>query len=464
MGKVGLASKQLAEDVLLPALLALLGLLLSFRDLHDILEDVVDVFLDLGFGGGVRMWLEMVVSLFRFVERLLVHVGVRIVGADEVVGWHHPVGIDGVTHGVHHHALHVWICPHVGRGPAILVKGMIRAEQLLGSGKISVLEDGSFLQEDCNLCPFVSQEISSLAELLFHLDCYVDALEGEEEVGPVLGVYVFAHVLGGRSCDLLDYWLNHLHLHGRRGHGREAQEDDWNVGALPLELVVVADHKGPAGRVREEDPEALRGPQPLEYFLCPFVGSRCLADLLVLHERKSGECLYILNYAVVGHELGQICLVEMVGNAPNPELPDEDVARLEAEDLLVGLMLQVLRGILRVGVDREVALVGHRPGGSVAQVLAWVGLGVPFAVVVVLDVHLPGGMVLLELGNDLVGEGLVSPHCDEGVAEEVEFPAGVVTLDDSGWGQEYLTYLREARGYRMFLSVGYSVSRGSCPI
>ena len=251
MGKVGLASEELAENVLLPALLALLGLLLSFRDLHYVLENVVDVFLGLGFGGGVMVWLEMAVSLFRLVKRRLVHVGVGIVGVDEVVGWHHSVWVDGVAHGVHHNALDVWICPHVGRGPSILVMGMIRAEQLLGSGKISVLKDGSFLQEDRNFCSFVSQEISSLTELLFHLDCNVDALEGEEEVGPVLGVYVLAHVLRGRSCDLLDYWLYRLHLHGRRGHGRETQEDDWNVGALPLELVVVADHKGPAGRVRE---------------------------------------------------------------------------------------------------------------------------------------------------------------------------------------------------------------------
>ena len=154
----------------------------------------------------------------------------------------------------------------------------------------------------------------------------------------------------------------------------------------------------------------------------------------------------------------------MVGNAPNPELPDEDIAGLEADDFLVGLILHVLRGIVRVRVNREVAWVGYRAGRSVAQVVAWVGLGVPFAVMVVLDVHLPGGMVLLEVGNNLVGKVLVSPHCDEGVAEEVEFPAGVVALDDSGWGEEYLTYLREARGSRMFLSAGYSVSRGSCPI
>ena len=463
-GKVGLASEEFAEDVLLPALLALLGLLLPFRGLHDVLEDIVDVLFGFGLGCGVMLWLEMAVSLFRLVERLLVHVGVGIVGVDEVVGWHHPVGVDGVTHGVHHHALHIGICPHVGRRPAILVMGIIRAEQLLGSGKISVLENRSFLQENCYLCPLVSQEVSPLAELLFHLYCDVDALEGEEEVGPVLGVDVLAHVLRGWSCDFLNHWLYHLHLDSRRCHGREAQEDDRDVGALPLELVVVAYHEGPAGRVREDDPEAGRSPQSLEYLLCPFVGGRRLADLLVLHESKFGEGLNILNYSIVGHELGQICLVEVVGNAPDPELPDEDVAGLEANDLLVCLRLQMLRGIVRVGVDGEVALIGHRAGGSVAQVGVGVGLGIPFAIVVVLDVHLPGGVVLLEVGNDLVGEVLVAPHSHESVAEEVEFPASVVALDDPGFRQEYLTYLREARGSRIFLSAGYSVSRGSCPI
>jgi hypothetical protein len=55
----------------------------------------------------------------------------------------------------------------------------------------------------------------------------------------------------------------------------------------------------------------------------------------------------------------------------------------------------------------------------------------PFPVEVVLDVHLPGGVLVLELLDEVLGEGLAAIDGDECVAEEVELSASVVALDDS---------------------------------
>lgn len=48
-----------------------------------------------------------------------------------------------------------------------------------------------------------------------------------------------------------------------------------------------------------------------------------------------------------------------------------------------------------------------------------------------LDVHFPAGILLFDFTDDLVGEGVTAFEGDEGVAEEIEFPSSVISLDDS---------------------------------
>lgn len=54
-----------------------------------------------------------------------------------------------------------------------------------------------------------------------------------------------------------------------------------------------------------------------------------------------------------------------------------------------------------------------------------------FFVQIVLDIHLPSGVVFLEALNEVLGEGLVASHGHEGVTEHIESAAGVVAFDDS---------------------------------
>lgn len=84
--------------------------------------------------------------------------------------------------------------------------------------------------------------------------------------------------------------------------------------------------------------------------------------------------------------------------------------------------------------------------------------------VVVLDVHFPGGVLVVKLLDEVLREGLVAVDGDECVAEEVEPSSSVIALDDSGCVMVYLSYLMGARGSMMNLSWLSSKSRGSCPI
>lgn len=70
----------------------------------------------------------------------------------------------------------------------------------------------------------------------------------------------------------------------------------------------------------------------------------------------------------------------------------------------------------------------------------------------------------MEAMDDITCEGLVASHGDEGVAEEVVFPASIVALDDPKSWCCYLTSLSWAMGYRICLSCYSSKSSGSCPI
>ena len=59
---------------------------------------------------------------------------------------------------------------------------------------------------------------------------------------------------------------------------------------------------------------------------------------------------------------------------------------------------------------------------------------------------------MVELLDEVLGEGLAAIDGDECVAEEVELSASVVALDDSECGDGYFSYLMGARGSMMYLS------------
>ena len=53
------------------------------------------------------------------------------------------------------------------------------------------------------------------------------------------------------------------------------------------------------------------------------------------------------------------------------------------------------------------------------------------SVIILLDVHFPGGVIFLKFLNEIVGEGLIALHGDECVAEEIKLAAIVISFDDS---------------------------------
>lgn len=78
-----------------------------------------------------------------------------------------------------------------------------------------------------------------------------------------------------------------------------------------------------------------------------------------------------------------------------------------------------------VGVGRRILLV----------------LGTFVLINIVLDVHFPGGVHLMESRDDVFSKGFVSPHGDKCVAEEVKSSARMITLNDPEYESLYLTSL-----------------------
>ncbi len=78
--------------------------------------------------------------------------------------------------------------------------------------------------------------------------------------------------------------------------------------------------------------------------------------------------------------------------------------------------------MLGVGVVRDGLGIGH-----IDRVI-WSGIAL---FLVKLDVHLPRGVLLLEFVDEVVGEGLVALHGDEGVTKEIESSPCDISLDDS---------------------------------
>ena len=56
----------------------------------------------------------------------------------------------------------------------------------------------------------------------------------------------------------------------------------------------------------------------MEDLFCSFEGSGGLGDLLILDEGKFGEHFYLLDDAIVSHELGHSRLVIVLRNASKP--------------------------------------------------------------------------------------------------------------------------------------------------
>ena len=71
---------------------------------------------------------------------------------------------------------------------------------------------------------------------------------------------------------------------------------------------------------------------------------------------------------------------------------------------------------------------------------------------IIFDIHFPIRVGLLQPMNDVSCNGFVSLHGDEGITEEIVSSSCVISFDDSGCGEGYLTYLRGARGSRMAMS------------
>ena len=60
-----------------------------------------------------------------------------------------------------------------------------------------------------------------------------------------------------------------------------------------------------------------------------------------------------------------------------------------------------------------------------------VGFDSSSAVIVVLDIHFPGGMRLLKSLDEVACDVLVAPDGNKGITEEVESSSCVITFDDS---------------------------------
>jgi hypothetical protein len=269
---------------------------------------------------------------------------------------------------------------------------------------------------------------------------------------------VLTHVLTHYLPVFLAHRPDDLHLHSGRSDGRESQEKNGKGRTLPVVLVVVAYNIGPSRRIRKENPKARRIAEPHDYLLRFFEGSGGLAGLLELHKCKFRKDFHLFDYAEMRHYLQHLLPLEILRNATQPQLPHQHPARLFTDDSFRGLhrpangILSVLHGRRMIGRVR-IALNGLwiRRVSHLGRVRHLRGerfyVSLHFcAVNIIFHVHFPRGVPFLQRPYDVVGEGLIALHRDEGVAKEVEPSASVVSLDDPAYVRKYLTSLSSARG------------------
>ena len=409
----------------------------------------------------IRALLLLLVLLHFAFFRSLVEVWVVVVRIWRLIIGRHVsrirIGVHGIVHLHRHHRLH-GLHPVVTRGfPAVLHAVGV----LVGAfcvGKVSAFEDDLLVEQQRDFHSFVAQGVLALVQLLLCPDRVFEAVESEQKIGPVLAVAVPTHVLTHYLPVLLADRLDDLHLHSGGGDGGKPEEKNGQGRTLPVVFVVVADNIGSSRRIRKENPKAGWIPEPHDYLLRFFEGSGGLAGLLELHKSKFGKDLHLLHYAEVRHYLHHLLPLEILRNATQPQLPHQNPTRLFTDDSFRCLhrhangILRVLHGGRMVGRVR-IALnglwirrVSHL--GRVRHLRGerfYVSLH-SCAVSIIFDVHFPRGVPFLQCPYDVVGEGLVALHRDEGVAKEVEPSASVISLDDPAYVGKYLTSLSSARG------------------